>query len=230
VAWYDPDLSQAAIQSAIDDEAADTSLPLERRLQSLFMSANIDYAHGRLGEALEKHGVLLKYYAGTQHATMSALVLNAIGEAHARLGNAEHAGAAFELAFGAATQSAVPPVPVMLNVVLNLANLRMTEQRWEEAEAYYDSAQQLATAQRDATTKLRAIENLGQCQYLQGKVPEALASWHAGAAVAGQLELPDLRRQMLERLAAHYERASDFAGQNVVRRELAALSTAGAAA
>jgi tetratricopeptide (TPR) repeat protein len=185
------------------------------------MSASIDFAHGRLDDALAKHGVLLAYYTGTRDATMTALVLNAVGEVRARLGQVEHAGECFELAFGSAMQAPVPPVPVLLNVVLNLANLRMLQARWEEAEAYYDSAQQLATAQRDAVTKLRAIENLGQCRYAQGKVPEALSTWHAGAAVAGALELLDVRRALLERLASHYLNVADHAQHGHVQRQLA---------
>lgn len=224
VAWYDPELSQAAMQRALDDEVADASLPLERRLQNLFMSAGVDYAFQRFEDALQKHAVLLKYYAGARNATMSALVLNAIGETHTRLGDEEHAGECFEHAFFAASQASSPPVPVLLVIVLNLANLCMAHGRWDAAEAYYDAGQQLATAQRDAATKLRAIENLGQCQYMQGKVPEALASWHAGAAVAGELQLPEYRQRLLERLAAHYANAQDYVRHTDVRRQLAAVA------
>jgi tetratricopeptide (TPR) repeat protein len=222
VGWYSPDLSQAAMQRAIDEEAADPSLPLPRRLQNLFISAGIDQAHQRFDDALQKFSVLLKYYAGTRNATMSALALNAVGEIHARLGNVEQAGVCFEQAFVPASRAPGPPIPVMLNIVLNLATLRMSEMRWEEAEAYYDSAQQLATAQRDAPTKLHAIENLGQCQYMQGKVPDALASWHAGAAVAGELDFPEARRSMLQRLASHYASVADYPQHADVQGQLVA--------
>ena len=233
VAWYAPDLGPAAIQRAIDAETADPALPLPRRLQNLLLSASVDQAHGRGDAALAKYALLLKYHAGVRDPLMTALVLNAIGETHARLGDAERAGACFEQAFHPAATAPGPPVPVLLNVVLNLANLRLAQERWAEGEAYYEAAQQLATAQRDPVTKLRAIENLGHCQYRQGKVPEALASWHAGAAVAGALELPDHRRGLLERLAAHYQHAADHGRLADVRRQLAAepatTATAGAA-
>jgi tetratricopeptide (TPR) repeat protein len=221
VVWYEPELNQAAMQKALEEEAADPTVPLERRLQNLFMSAGIDYGYQRFDEALKKYGVLLKYYAGTRNMTMTALVLNSLGEVQARLGNAEHAGHCFELAFAPAAQAEGPPMPVMLNIVLNLANLRMAQARWEEAEAYYDSAQQLANVQHDAGTKLRAIENLGQCQYMQGKVKNALTCWHSGAAVARELELPGPRESMLRRLAAHYLHAGDAARHADVQRQLA---------
>jgi len=220
VAVYEPDLSQAAMQRALEEEAEDPALPLERRLQSLFFSAHIDYAYGRFPAALDKYAILLKYHTGVQNETMTALVLNAVGETHARMGNAEHAGQCFELAFAPAAKAQGPPIPVMLNVVLNLANLRMGQKRWEEAEAYYDSAHQLASVQRDAGTKVSAIENMGECQYQQGKIKDALATWHAGAALAGELDLPDSRRSMLERLATHYKSAGESARHAEVQKQM----------
>jgi tetratricopeptide (TPR) repeat protein len=220
VAWYEPDLSQEAIRRSLEAEVGDASIPLEQRLQSLFLAAGVDYAFQRFDEAMQKYAVLLKYYAGTQNATMTALVLNAMGETHARLGHEEQAGDCFELAFVPASQAPGPPIPAMLNIVLNLAALRMSQQRWEEGEAYYDSAQQLATAQRDAATKVSAIEHLGHCQYMQGKVGEALASWYAGATVAGELGMPDQRRSMLERLRAHYLKTHDDTQRADIERQL----------
>jgi tetratricopeptide (TPR) repeat protein len=221
VAWYEPELSQAAMQRALEEEAADPSQPLGLRLQNLLMGANVDYAYGRFDASLAKYAVLLKYYAGIRDGAMAALVLNGIGEVHERLGNVDQAGVCYEMAFAPAAQAPGPPVPVMLNVVLNLANLRMALGRWEEGEAYCDAAQQLATIQRAPDVKLLALENLGRCQYMQGKVPEALATWHAGAEVAGALEMPEPRRSMLERLQVHYEAVEDRASQAQVARELA---------
>jgi tetratricopeptide (TPR) repeat protein len=203
IAWYEPDFSQPTIQRAIDEESADAALPLERRLQNVLMSASIDQAHQRYPDALQKYALLLKYYAGVRNPTMTALVLNAVGETQARLGNEEVAGLCFEQAFHPASQAAGPPLPVMLNIVLNLANLRMAQGRWAESESYYDAAQRLATAQRDPTTKLHAVENLGQCQYMQGRVPEA-------------------RRRLLERLASHYLAVADYGQHADVQRQIAA--------
>jgi tetratricopeptide (TPR) repeat protein len=220
VTLYEPDLSQAAMLRSIEEEAADQALPLERRLQSLLFSAHIDYAHKRFPDALEKFGILLKYHVGMRNETMTALVLNAVGETHARMGNVEHAGQCFESAFVPASKAPGPPIPLMLNIVLNLANLRMGQKRWEEGEAYYDSVHQLASVQRDASTKVSAIENLGQCQYMQGKVKDALATWHAGATLAGKLELENNRRSMLERLAKHYKSAGESAQYSEVKKQL----------
>ena len=218
VAWYDPDLSQTAIQRALEEEAADRKQPLELRLQNVFMSAGVDFAHGRFDQALAKYGVLLKFYTGVRNPGMTAMVLNAIGETHARTGNPDAAIRCFELALAPAASMSPMPVPVMLNVTLNLANQHMSFGHWQEAEAYYDSAQKLAMVQRDADTRLRAIENLGVCQYAQGKVPEAIAKWHAGAGVADELGIEGPRRTMLLRLAGHYHQAQDYAKQAEMQR------------
>jgi tetratricopeptide (TPR) repeat protein len=218
IAWYDPDLSQAALQRALEDEAADRTLPLERRLQNLFMSAGVDYGHQRFGDALAKYGVLLKFYSGTRNPGMTAMVLNAIGETHARTGNPDAAILCFEQALVPATSMSPLPVPIMLNVTLNLANQHMSFGHWEEGEAYYDAAQKLAMAARDADTRLRALESMGVCLYAQGKVADAVATWHAGATVADELEILEPRRTMLLRLAGHYQRVQDYTRQAEMQR------------
>lgn len=226
VRHYRPDLSDDAIARAMEAEADDESKPLEQRLQTLFMLANVDYANQRFSAALEKYALLLRYYAGVRDPTMTALVVNGMGEVHARMGNHDLASRCFETAWEPASQAPGPPVPVLLNIVLNLANLRMEQQQWAEAEGYYDVAQQFATLQRAPTTKVDCIENLGVCQYMQGKVEPALRSWHAGAHVAGELEMFAPRRRLLERLRAHYQQAEDGEHYWDVDRQIAALPPA----
>jgi tetratricopeptide (TPR) repeat protein len=222
--WYDPDLSQGAMQRALDDEAMDRTLPMARRMQNVFLSANVDYAHGRLGDAMHKYATLLKFSAGTRDATMAAMVLNGMGEVHQRAGNLDQAANCFEKAVLPASQATVPPIPVLLNISLNLANLKLARGQYAEAESYYDAAQGFATLQRSPDTRLRAIQNLGACQYAQGKLREAATSWQAGAAVAGEMELPSIRRNMLMRLHDLYGRVGDGASRAAVERDLAALA------
>ena len=188
------------------------------------MSAHLDYAHQRFEGALEKYSLLLRYYTASRNDTLTALVLNGMGEVHGRLGDRERAARCFEAALAPATaQSGPPPVPVLLNLTLNLANLRLGEENWEAAEAYYDAAQQFATVQRAALTKLQAMEDLGYCQYRQGKIPEALGSWNAVVAVAAELEQPDHERSACDRLLAHYRETGDQRGCLEIERRLARL-------
>ena len=207
--WFTTDFSQEAMARAIDEEADDESLPLDRRLQSLFVSANLDYAYQRPEAALEKYEILLQYHAGAQNATMTALVLNGMGEAHARLGNREQAANCFEHALIPASAAPGPPIPVLLNLSLNLGTLRMEEGNFAAAESYFDSAQQFATIQRAPITKVQAMEKLGYCQYSLGNVEAALASWTAAATVAEQLELRTEEMSVRRYLHAHYANVGD---------------------
>lgn len=216
-------LSQDDMQKALDQEAADDDLPLPRRLLSLLLSAHVDYSHGRPEEALRKYRVLLDYHVGTRNPAMTALVLNGIGEVHRKMGNAAGARRCFEAAVEPAASAEHPPVPVLLSVTLNLANLRMEEERWSEAAGYYDSAQKLATLQRDAPTKLSALENLGVCRYVIDEIETAEETWRAGATVAQELQMYSQQRRFLHRLRWHYDRVSDDEARDAVAEELEAL-------
>jgi len=138
VQLYAPDLSDEAMQRAMDGEVDDESKPIEQRLQTLFLLGNMDHANRRHADALAKYDLLLKYYTRVRNPTMAALVLNAMGETHAALGNTEMASQCFEVAWEPASQAPGPPVPVLMNIVLNLGNLRMSQERWDEAEVYYN--------------------------------------------------------------------------------------------
>lgn len=205
IAWYEPELDADAVQRTLAQDAFDRALPMPQRMQSLFLTAELDYAYQRFGAALAKLEVLLKFFIGTRDLMMTALVLNALGETHAREGRAEQAGQCFEWAFVPASRAPGPPLPVLLNIVVNLGTLRSGQARWVEARAYWDSAQQLATAQRDAATKLRAIEELGVCHARLGDATEARRCWSDGLEVATALGMEEPQRSLRERLGSGME-------------------------
>jgi tetratricopeptide (TPR) repeat protein len=219
--WYAPELHADAIAAALDEDAANPALPLPQRLQGLLLSAGMDFSHRRYDQALAKYQVLLKYYAGIRDGAMAALVCNGIGEVHARLGNRDVAGLWFGRAIEPAAAAPTAAVPVLLVAALNLGNLRMEQERWGEAEACFDGAQKLATLQRDPQTKLRTIDSLGVCQYMQGKFDAATATWTAGAHVATELQVADLRQTMLYRLHHLYGYLNDGARQAQIAHLLA---------
>jgi len=202
--WYAPDLSPAALHAALENEAADEALPLEDRLQSVFVTANTDYAHKRYDLALDKYATLLPYYANTSNLTMAALVLNGMGEVHRAAGNAPQANACFEAAMVPASDGNQPPVAALLNVSINLATMRMDQRRYDEAESYFEGIQKLATMHRAHELKVWALEQKGQSLYLQSKAPLAVATWTAAAKLAELLEQPELAKGPLEKLRDHY--------------------------
>jgi tetratricopeptide (TPR) repeat protein len=202
--WYKPDLSVEAVERSLAEEAADENRPLDERMNALMVMAGMDYSYQRYAGALDKYHLLLKYHAGLGNLPMAAFALNGIGEVYHKLGAREEAGRYFETALIPASSGEHPPIPVFLNVVLNLANLRLEQQRWQEAEGYYDAAQNLATMARNGPVKIRALENRGYSQSMQGKNREAIESWEQGMTLAESLGEESSRRSLLNRLSQAY--------------------------
>jgi hypothetical protein len=228
VQWLPLDLSLPAMEKAMQEEVADDSLPLEERMANLLVLAGVDFAQKRYADAVEKYELLAKYHGAKGNQQMVALALNGIGEVHYRKGELEQAGACFEAALPAASASLVAS-PVLFNVTVNLANLRADQELWAEAEGYQECAEHLAMMARNAGGKLQAMEARGLAQYQQRKVEEALTTWRQGAEMAEKLNQDWARRNMLGRLAEHYQRTNDRAKLDEVRGRLAAPPAAAAA-
>lgn len=224
LAWYEPELGPQALEEALEGEVADESLPLNERLQALLMTAGTDYSHKRYDSALEKYRLLFDHYAGQGNHTLAALALNGLGEVHRARGNLTEASTCFESALVPATDGPAPPIPVMLNVSLNLAHLRMETKRWDEAEIYFDCVQKLATVLRSAPLKLQTLEQLGQAQYLQGKSAEAVRTWMAAATMAEELGQASAQKELLERLRLHFAKTRDLEQVRKLDEQLASVA------
>jgi tetratricopeptide (TPR) repeat protein len=208
----------------MEAEIADEALPLDERLNTLLVMAGVDCAHNRLLQAMEKYEILLQYHASMGNYALAALSLNGMGDAYQRSGDLERASESYEAALIPASQGNQPPIPVLLNVLLNLATLREAQQRWADAEAYFDLTQQLATVNRDASLKIRSLENRGVCQQRQGKLEEACKTWNDALVMAAQLRDTGLCRGLLERLQLHFAATRQSARERDVREQLAALA------
>jgi tetratricopeptide (TPR) repeat protein len=146
-----------------------------------------------------------------------------MGQVYERMGQLDEAEQAYQAALVPASQGEYPPLQVFLNVILSLAGMRMSQQRWEEAEGYWDSSQQLATVMRDAPLRVRSLERRGVCQQQRGLLQEAEASWKAGAVIAAQLRDADLCGSVLERLHALYAVQNKSEWERTLRGYLADL-------
>lgn len=216
VEYEEPDLGADVIRSGLERQAANESLPLEERLNAVLVLAGNDVAFGRLPAALEKYALLLQYHAPLGNTALAAVALNGMGEVYERMGDLERANQAYMSALIPATDGPHPPIPVFRNVAINLANLRMTQKSWDEAEGYWDVAQQLAIVSRDGPGKVYALDQLGYCQRQQGKLAEAARTWQAGAVLAAQLQDVRLLTQLLER----QQKLCVEMGQTELAREL----------
>jgi hypothetical protein len=204
VQWYEPPLGPEAYQKGFEEAAADPTLPVSERMQSLLVAAGTDCSWGRHEAAREKFQVLVWYFLRQRALLPAALALNGLGEVHARTGNPAAAGPAFEQAMALATDGPVPSVPIMFTVAWNLGKLRMEEGRPEEAAAYLGVAQQCGAVMRSADLKLMAMEQQGAALLAAGKPTEALALWEAGATVGDQLGMKEHRDAALRRLQAYH--------------------------
>ena len=218
-----PDLSAEAVRRSIEADAEDESLALDERMGNLAMLAGIDFAEHRYEESLDKYGLLLQFYAPAGNHAMGALALNGMGESYERMGDLESAGDSYQAALIPASHGEHPPVPVLLNVLLNLANLRFKEERFEESEGYFDAAQQMATVARNGPVKVQALDGRGLAQHRQGKREEAEKSWDAGAIIAAQLEDVGLCRTLVARLHQFYGETGQREKERERARQLAGL-------
>ncbi len=223
---YAPDLSDEAMEKALEEEAADSSAPLADRVQTMFLSAQRDFAFGRFDDAMKKLEIFLRFQTAVGNPPMVALALNSAGEIHQRLGRTEQAARCFEAAVEPACAGENPPLPILFNVLLNLANLRMGQGRFAEAEAYYDAGEKLATVQRNPAAKIQSIENLGYCQCMQGKFADAAQSWEHGAMIAGKLDQPELQKSLLLRLREYYASTNQAMQACQIESQIVAIKAA----
>jgi tetratricopeptide (TPR) repeat protein len=223
--WYHPDLSMDAINRGLEAEMADESLPLSERLAPLPIMAGNDFALGRYPEAMKKYELLLKYHAPMNNGTMAAFALNGMGEVYEKVGDLDRANESYEAALIPASQGDHPPIPIFLNVVVNLGNLCEQQGRWQDGEAYFDMAQQLATVARNPPAKLASLEKRGYCQQQQGKIEDALGSWNDGAVIAAQLQDVHWCRTLLARVEQHYTTTQQAGKAQELQEQLVALGT-----
>jgi tetratricopeptide (TPR) repeat protein len=224
IQWYEPDLSMAAINQSLESEIADENVPLAERIALLLVMAGNDYSQGRYPEALRKYELLLRYHAAINNHTMAAFALNGMGEVYERTGDLARANESFEAALIPASVGEHPPLPVFLNVLTNIGDLCMRQARWQDGESYYDMAQQIATAARNPSVKMKAIENRGICQQKQGKGSEAAQSWNDGAVIAAQLQDVHTCQTFLQHLEGHYRETGQSEKAGEVHKQLIELA------
>jgi tetratricopeptide (TPR) repeat protein len=183
----DVDFSPEAIRQALEEEANDEQTPLAERVNHALLLAGIDFGHARYDLAFKQYDVVHRFAATTQNPTLAALALMGMGEVQRAQGASEKAAEFFQAALAPATLAQSPPIPVLLNLYLNLGELRYEQKRWEEAEVFLQGAGEFAFLMRDPAQRLRSWKLLGDAQYQQAKIPAALKTWSNGAIVAGKL-------------------------------------------
>src|SRR5262249_26470294 len=149
------------------------------------------------------------YHGTAGNLAVAAAAFNGMGECHVQLKQEDKAEECFRAALVPLTTMKKPPPAIFLNVLVNLGNLCFQQQRWEEAEGYYENGHLMASLACAAAVKLKCIEQKGVAQYRQNKVAEAVATWRFGADIARQLGAKDGQRNLIRRLQEHFEKTRD---------------------
>lgn len=206
---HEPDLSPQAVENVLVKTTEDESQPIESRLNALLLLAGGDFAHSRFDAALEKYSLILKYYSAMKNYALSAIALNGMGEVYQRIGDDDKANEAFEAALVPASHGDHPPLQVFQNVCQNLALLRAKAGNWEQSAQYWDCVQQLTVANRDASMKIRSLDQLGYCYYKANRLEDAEKQWAMGATFAASFENVELQNALLQRRKALYQELGD---------------------
>lgn len=215
------DLSPAATNAALREEIDDPNAPLPDRARSLFLEANLDTAHRRHSEALEKLASLIPYYQSTD-GQMWAACLQARAEAVRGVAGFARARGDFELAMDAAI--AAQSLPVLLNVCLSLASGHVEAREWDVAAGYFEAGDAAAGTLSNAETKLRCLEMLGVCHYEAERFGEAQQAWLNGRQLGWAVDAKAGLVRILGRLSGLYRMARMPAELAVIEREIAGLS------
>jgi len=214
------DFSPEAIRNALEEEANDEQTPLGERVNNALLLAGIDFAHARYDLALKQYEIVNTFAAATKNPTLAALALIGIGDVHRAQKQTDKAAEFFQAALAPAAQAPSPPVPILLNLYLNLGELRYGQKRWEEAEVFLHGAGEFAFLMHDPAQRLRSWNLLGDAQYQQTKTEAALKTWSNGAIVAGKLQREEDQQIFLQRLREHHSRQRDENGLRVAMKQI----------
>lgn len=182
------DFSPPALAAALAREAADETLPAERRMSAAMVAGGIDQAHGRTPQALMHYQAALQHFGAAGNAPMAALAANGIAACRQAQGDVAGAEQIMCAALQASLQANPPALPLMLNILLDLTMLVARQQRWAEAELYLTATDGVANALFMPGIRAEAMDRRGSAQLRLGKIADAEQSFRAAIEVADKAE------------------------------------------
>jgi tetratricopeptide (TPR) repeat protein len=224
--WFAPDLSDAALERALEAEVDDAAQPIQQRMQSLLILAGMDSAHRRTEQALEKYGLLASYHSELGELPLLALALNGMGEACALAERPVEAREHFERALTPAIEA--KDLPSLTSITFNLARLHQGLGEWRVAVEYYEGLSTLARASLNAPLQLITHEQRGVCLHELSQDEPALEQWRAGVTLAEGVGMQEQQLGLLQRIAELLTALGRAGESREVERQMAALRTDGA--
>jgi hypothetical protein len=218
VLTFDIDFSTAALTDQLGRDAADPSLPAAERMSCLMQLAALDYSYRRYPDALEKYGVLFRYYAASAVPSMQALALLGTGDTLRAAGRPLEAKA--RLQQGIAIALADHALPILLNLLLSITATCMELAQPAEAESYADSGIKVAAAVLQPFAYADLHEARGDAQLAQGRLRDGLTSYDRCAQLCELYGYCHRWGSVLERKRKLYEDARLPRERREVEREL----------
>lgn len=215
---YAIDLSTEAFTSDLVEDASNPEVPEAQRMQAIMQLAALDFAHRRPAQAIEKYGVLYAYHEREQQPDMQAMCLGGVAEVLQREGQVAEAKARYQQALALAVPAG--NVPVMLNMLIGAGDCSLQLEHWQDAEGYFDLANQVAGKAVNPFAKCDCLEKLGVARAGQQNFAGAIEAWNVALGLTEQVAYFPRRRSVLERLVAVYASANMSKEQRICEAEL----------
>lgn len=218
---FEPELSPPALMDSMAREASDPTTPEPKRMQMLTELAALDYAHGRLDEAVAKYQILYDYYRRSDAPLMQAFVLQGVGDVLRRIGRVplarERYGQGLTLAI------TTKGLPLIMSLAFSAGDTSLQLQQYKDAEEHLEIAHKVSITLRNHPVEADALEKIGDARIAQKQLGQGMASWRAAADVCRKAGYRERLTSVLEKMSKTYGAARMNAEQRACDVELAAV-------
>jgi tetratricopeptide (TPR) repeat protein len=218
---YEPDLSPDALMDATVRDVADPNLPEAQRMQMLVELASLDYAHGRLEDAVAKYGVLYDYYRKNNVPSMQAFILQGTGDVLRKLGRLPMARERYGQGLTMALETKT--LPLITTLAYSAGDVSLELGRFEDAEAHLDIARQIAAGLRNRPVEADALEKLGIARLALKRPGDAIVAWRDAANACRASQYRERLISVLDRMAKVFASARMTADERAAQSELTAV-------
>lgn len=194
-----PDAHEQELLACADDP----KMPLGERMQAEVQLGYIDYAHGRLAQAVKRFLNSLAFFQWAGVPVMEGLIICGLGDVARRQQNLEEARHWYECALVPASKDGNPML--MATIIQHLAAIDFEQQRYEEAEERYSELVTLKRAMLNEDGLAEALEWQGLSQERQQAYDRAVECWYEGALICKTFDMTDRLPRLLGLLKGGYQ-------------------------
>jgi tetratricopeptide (TPR) repeat protein len=221
VLTFEVDFSTPALTDSLTRDVADPSLPVAERMGCLTQLAALDYSYQRYNDAVEKYGVLYKYYEAQKIPSMQAICLLGTGDTLRAAG--QPAAAKEIMQRGLATALEAKALPVMINLFLSIVDVCVELNQHGEAESYADSGTKVAAGALSPLAYADLHEKKGDAQIAQGKFADGMATYNRCKELCKMYEYHHRWKAVLEKEIKLYQDAGMDAEKRNAEQQLAVI-------